>query len=1047
MLNPNELYTISKILEEYILPVCIQKPTWTGDFHFRVELIEGQLAKGTAFKNGKPYHRLFGEYKYFLSETAKLYGNNTPIYDANGYNSHGLDREGYDRNGFNIDGFNRDGYDHDGFNYNGFNREGYDRNGYDIYGFDANGLDTLGYDKDGFDIAGFNQSGFNRNGYDKNGFDRYGYDEKGFNKQGYNKAGFDINGFDKNGYNHRGFDRNGYNRNGYDHNGYNKDGYNKFGIDKEGNPNPKLSKQFQSGKTAIFHELYGTGTFSRFSTSSSGMLIHIVFNDGIERRFIFPDSIGEFLFIEKTEKNTKKDEFFATEYGKKEYSMEKEFFDRIIADIKSTYDYAVSAFESELYYTHNPTEEGGFFHYTPSYVSPHTVGQKNIATALYRQPYFAKVDYKADHNLYLGKHQYKDIITDWADPKASLYYEYQMYIGNKEYELSIVRNFDIYIGQFYGFLDAYNSKLGTVNQTDSNAPTPAIEDERLLMIISAQREDKNVHDIIASIQANQYRIITSKIDNALVVEGCAGSGKTMILLHRLRYLLRNHTELAAERIFALSPTEMLNIESTELAETLQLTHIKRYSNISFYRNICNRIVRDVNVYWPIRVEHYLPNIYVTSDIASKLYSNEDLTTASNFVKNVLNNEEIRRQFFDSEQDYITEQKNALSGSGKLESVQEKLLLKSVSTYKDAIAGCKSRSVENVKAVISRTKGGYDGDGKDKTLRPEEIAFRLEALNYLLEHPELLSEHTAYKNINKSESVIDDKIQPFQSFFSLFRQRHNLISVGFSANQDFMQLYSYYEKIYDKENRLVDYITDGGFGYLSDIIEACIRDAKNAYGIETSVRYEWEAFWKAYILLSIFPTDSDAQLVFIDEFQDYAASEFEFMFKYFPQAKFNLFGDFCQSISAKGITSEKFSDIIGRYNPQRYTINEDYRNAQEITEYVNHEFSMEMRPVGIHGHVQSTNLDSFVRMVFDADERVALLVKDLEEFLSDIAIEDANIIRTSDDEIKRGVINLMPVFLAKGLEFETVAVLSDEMTNNEKYVGMTRALDELWIIQK
>ena len=41
-------------------------------------------------------------------------------------------------------------------------------------------------------------------------------------------------------------------------------------------------------------------------------------------------------------------------------------------------------------------------------------------------------------------------------------------------------------------------------------------------------------------------------------------------------------------------------------------------------------------------------------------------------------------------------------------------------------------------------------------------------------------------------------------------------------------------------------------------------------------------------------------------------------------------------------------------------------------------------------------------------------------------------------------NLITIDTAKGLEFKSVIVLSGRMTNNEKYIAYTRALDELFV---
>ncbi len=48
------------------------------------------------------------------------------------------------------------------------------------------------------------------------------------------------------------------------------------------------------------------------------------------------------------------------------------------------------------------------------------------------------------------------------------------------------------------------------------------------------------------------------------------------------------------------------------------------------------------------------------------------------------------------------------------------------------------------------------------------------------------------------------------------------------------------------------------------------------------------------------------------------------------------------------------------------------------------------------------------------------------------------------ELRRNKWNLMTVGQAKGLEFETVFAVSGRMSENEKYITYTKALDELYV---
>ena len=50
-----------------------------------------------------------------------------------------------------------------------------------------------------------------------------------------------------------------------------------------------------------------------------------------------------------------------------------------------------------------------------------------------------------------------------------------------------------------------------------------------------------------------------------------------------------------------------------------------------------------------------------------------------------------------------------------------------------------------------------------------------------------------------------------------------------------------------------------------------------------------------------------------------------------------------------------------------------------------------------------------------------------------------------DEINDKKISIITVEQAKGIEFDNVVVIADQMTPNEKYISFTRAMDELIVV--
>ncbi len=76
----------------------------------------------------------------------------------------------------------------------------------------------------------------------------------------------------------------------------------------------------------------------------------------------------------------------------------------------------------------------------------------------------------------------------------------------------------------------------------------------LLAALSAQRTGR-MSDIVATIQAEQDRIIRSELGGILVVQGGPGTGKTAVALHRAAYLLYSHRErLRSSGVLIVGPS-------------------------------------------------------------------------------------------------------------------------------------------------------------------------------------------------------------------------------------------------------------------------------------------------------------------------------------------------------------------------------------------------------------------------------------------------------------------------------------------------------------
>src|SRR5947208_9737032 len=86
---------------------------------------------------------------------------------------------------------------------------------------------------------------------------------------------------------------------------------------------------------------------------------------------------------------------------------------------------------------------------------------------------------------------------------------------------------------------------------DGTAVEGATVSDFLLEELDRRREGR-MRDIVATIQSDQYRLITAEPEGALVVQGGPGTGKTAVGLHRASWLLFTHRE-QLRRVLVVGP--------------------------------------------------------------------------------------------------------------------------------------------------------------------------------------------------------------------------------------------------------------------------------------------------------------------------------------------------------------------------------------------------------------------------------------------------------------------------------------------------------------
>ncbi|WP_308467431.1 HelD family protein [Rathayibacter soli] len=101
---------------------------------------------------------------------------------------------------------------------------------------------------------------------------------------------------------------------------------------------------------------------------------------------------------------------------------------------------------------------------------------------------------------------------------------------------------------------ASRAEAGEVAASAGEADIVIQGEGALLAALTTQRTG-HMHDIVATIQAEQDRIIRADIRRALVVQGGPGTGKTAVALHRAAYLLyANRERLSKSGVLVVGPS-------------------------------------------------------------------------------------------------------------------------------------------------------------------------------------------------------------------------------------------------------------------------------------------------------------------------------------------------------------------------------------------------------------------------------------------------------------------------------------------------------------
>lgn len=154
---------------------------------------------------------------------------------------------------------------------------------------------------------------------------------------------------------------------------------------------------------------------------------------------------------------------------------------------------------------------------------------------------FGRIDRQAGDRYYIGRAAIADednepLVVDWRAPAAEPFYRAT---GRDPMGLTRRRHFLLRGRRLVGIEDDL-LVAGGDEEAGGTGPRLVLVGEAALIATLESGRTGRMSDIVATIQREQDEIIRSPLPGLLVVQGGPGTGKTAIALHRAAYLLYTH---------------------------------------------------------------------------------------------------------------------------------------------------------------------------------------------------------------------------------------------------------------------------------------------------------------------------------------------------------------------------------------------------------------------------------------------------------------------------------------------------------------------------
>lgn len=637
-------------------------------------------------------------------------------------------------------------------------------------------------------------------------------------------------------------------------------------------------------------------------------------------------------------------------------------------------------------------------------------------------PYFARIDFKAITDsdfkeIYIGRNGIskdgKVLITDWRAPISSLYYDsstgktsYKSPTGDVLGEVALKRQYDIENGKLIEYFDV-----------------DLVSSDNLLQKYLNANNDSRLKSIVATIQSEQNDIIRRPIDENVIIQGVAGSGKTTVALHKIAYLVYNYiNSVKQSQYLVIGPNPVFIKYIKTVLPDLDVSGVSQLTFEQFAKDYIGE-----------EIEINPSNKKISASIAGK--SNDiDKFKSSMLYKNMLEN------FFELYLKGIVSKPLKLNDFVVL--TEEEMTPIFARALEEQHATLQGRVDATIERLIDYVKNNVDS---------------------------ILTRYNEYENNLFKNASLEER----ESLRKKFIKERIEIQKNCSATirKYFAKAVLSPIKLYRLFISMLDDFNIYGYKKINELKKTTMANIKgNKYDFEDLAAL-------LYLKLRTEPNRqySNIKHTVIDEAQDLGIFNFYVLKKCLPTSTFSIFGDLAQSIyDYRGIDNwDEVNSLIFNNKANIVNFNKSYRTtasimnvADTISESINlGKSDLVVRqglPVSFDEASTSNELvEQIANKIKEYKEKgyktiaviskTDLLSRYINDDLRELGIVIPNVTEKDDVSLDEFSVCTISNQLAKGLEFDAVIlnnvndkIYSCDSTLDMKllYVAVTRALHEL-----